>query len=53
MEELYEVVDNEIRRIMDEYENGAEYTSDEYNFDDGYISALQWVQEQIERKENL
>ena len=49
MSKLFEIVKDERSRIMDEYESGAEYTRDEYNFDDGYISALDWVMEQIEK----
>ena len=48
---LYYIIKNERARIMDEYENGAEYTRDEYNFDDGYISALDWVLDIIEEEE--
>lgn len=51
---VYNKVSAERSRIMDEYESGAEYTRDEYNFDDGYISALTWVMEILdgEEKEN-
>ena len=52
MNSIYNKVRAERSRIMDEYENGAEYTRDEYNFDDGYISALTWVMEIIKENED-
>lgn len=49
-EKVYDRVLKKHDIIVEEYENGADYTRDEYNFDDGYISALDWVLTLMEKE---
>lgn len=42
--ELYKKIVNMRTFILDEYElKGIDYSRSEYDFDDGYVSALDWV----------
>ncbi len=42
--ELYKKIVNQRTFILDEYEvKGSDYSRSEYDFDDGYVSALDWV----------
>lgn len=39
--------------IREEYENGCDVSRDDYNFDDGYVSALDWVAELIREADDF
>lgn len=52
--ELYKKIANQRTIILDEYEvKGSDYSRSEYDFDDGYVSALDWVLKLMDKMEEF